>query len=196
MFSRDWVLILGTSLLLGSIATAAELPAPATPFGHVTLSGDARGFWLLNQETGNIYRYDIIGGRTKQRFIGAVTQPGKPLSPVEAAYNPAAIPRSQLRALASTVLGELQLLVGAVDQWAIEWNKPRGAQPTIADLAPYIHRATRLRYWMDQGKCQDSLGNPIVIPAVDGMPVLSKATYDYFSGVVTEDFWIPFPVEE
>lgn len=176
-----------------SHADDIPLLSPA-PYSHLTFSGDTRGFWLFNQETGNIYRYDFIAGKVKRRFVGAVQEAGKALSSTEAVYNPLAVPRAHLRALASNVLVELQTITAAVDQWAVENNKGHGAQPTLEDIRVYVSRATRLRYWMDQGICKDSLGNPLTVPPVDGLPVLSRATFQHFVGVVANDFWIPFPV--
>lgn len=187
------VVLAALSLICASHANDVPLLSPA-PYSHLTFSGDSRGFWLFNQETGNIYRYDFIAGKTKRRFVGAVQEAGKPLSSTEAPYNPLAVPRSHLRALATNVLEELRTITAAVDQWAVENNKPQGALPTVEDIRGYIHRATRLRYWMDRGECKDSLGNPIAIPATDTLPVLSRASFQHFTGVVAPDFWIPFPV--
>jgi hypothetical protein len=194
---RHLITALIATLCLTCAARANDVPllSPA-PYSHLTFSGDARGFWLFNQETGNIYRYEFIAGTVKRRFVGAVQEPGKPLSSTEAVYDPLAIPRSHLRALATSILEELRLVTAAVDQWAIENNKPQGSQPTPADIRVYIHRATRLRFWMDQGLCKDSLGNPISIPTTDSLPVLSRASFEHFTGVVPSDFWIPFPVAQ
>lgn len=86
------------------------------------------------------------------------------------------------------------MLVNAVDVWAIENNKRGIDTPIIVDLIPYLHRASRLRYYMQQGNCIDPLGNHYIIPNVDGLPVLSRATFNYFEGVVPPEFWIPFPI--
>lgn len=196
MVSRILLALSGVLLLGDLTSVVAQTPAAPAPFGHLQMSGDARGFWLFDQETGNIYRYDIVGGRTKRRFIGAVNEPGKPLNSVPAEYNPAAIPRSQRRALANTVLEELRSLVAAVDQWAIENNKRGADVPTVVDLIPYLHRASRLRYYMQQGNCVDPLGNPYSIATVDALPALSRATFDYFADVVPAEFWIPFPIAQ
>lgn len=88
------------------------------------------------------------------------------------------------------------MLAGAMDTWAIENNKPGTAVPTNADLAPYLHRTSRLRYYMQQGNCVDPLGNPYSITTVDALPVLSRATFDYFADVVPPEFWIPFPIAQ
>jgi hypothetical protein len=192
---RQWLASLLAAFSVPYAGQANDVPllSPA-PYSHLTFSGDSRGFWLFNQETGNIYRYDFIAGKVKRRFMGAVQEAGKALSSTEAVYNPLSVPRSHLRALATNVLEELRIVTAAVDQWAVENNKPQGVQPTAEDIRLYVHRATRLRYWLDQGICKDSLGNPIVIPTTDGLPVLSRATFQHFAGVVPADFWIPFPV--
>lgn len=192
---RQLLAVVVATLCLTYATRSEDVPliSPA-PYSHLTFSGDVRGFWIFNQETGNIYRYDVAAGRVKRQFVGAVREPGKPLSPTEAAYDPLAVPRSQLRALATNILEELRSITAAVDQWAIENNKAPGSQPTIEDIRVYLHRATRLRYWMDRGICKDSLGNPITIPTTDGLPVLSRASFAHFIGVVSENFWIPFPI--
>lgn len=190
------VVLLTCAFLVSAAADSDIPPKGFMPFGHLSLSGDSRGFWLFDQETGNIYRYDRVGNRVKRRFMGAVQEPGLPLSPVEAVYNPLAIPRAHVRALASEVLQELRLLSAAVDQWAIETNKRPGTQPTIADIAVYVSNSSRFGYFMNRGICQDTLGNPIQIPAVDELPVVPKASFEFFNGIVTEDFFIPFPIEQ
>ncbi len=158
------------------------------------MSGDARGFWIFDQETGNVFRYDVIAGRPKRRFIGAVSEPGQPLSQTQAEYNPAEIPRSQRMALAWKCIEDLRMISTAVDQFAIENNHPPGTVVSTTDLIPYLPRASRIRYFMERGRCQDQLGNFIKIPNVDGLPALSQETFDYFSSVVPVDFWIPFPI--
>jgi hypothetical protein len=103
--------------------------------------------------------------------------------------------QEDLKALARTILTELRMLDACVDQWAIENNKLKGAQPTAADIVVYLKVGTRLHTALSAGRCTDALGNTITIPTVDTFPKLSRASFKRLSSVAPLEFWTPFSVE-
>jgi len=96
--------------------------------------------------------------------------------------------RSRKRSQATQILEDLRQIDSAVDQWAIENNKPGGATVTWADVQKYIKTGTRL-YTSNK---KDLLGNDFTINTVDTPPQVSTTTFNALSDVAPADFWSPF----
>jgi hypothetical protein len=101
----------------------------------------------------------------------------------------------QLRGIATATLEDLRIIDAATDQWAIENNKKAGEQPTTKDLAAYLKIGTRLYDELSQGRCNDRFGNPMILPPVDGLPGISKKTFERLSAVAPKEFWQPFRID-
>ena len=106
----------------------------------------------------------------------------------------ATIEQSQKKATAATVLHELQMLDGAVDQWAIDHNKKKGDIPTPQDVLPYFKTGTPIHTAFSAGRPVDSLGNPLGVPPVGAPPTVSGATVEKLSSAVPHDFWRPYKI--
>ena len=96
--------------------------------------------------------------------------------------------RSRKRSQATQVLEDLRIIDSAVDQYAIETNKPGGATVAWADVQKYIKTGTRL-YSSSQ---TDILGNAFVMPTVDSAPKVPGATFTALSDVAPASFWSPY----
>jgi hypothetical protein len=116
--------------------------------------------------------------------VSSETLPAKPsLSEVELV---------KMRELATQYLEELRFLDAAVDQWAIENNPPPGAKPMPADVARYVKPGTRLNRTLGRGECEDLLGNKFEIPAEGEPPKMPRKSFEYFSGVIRDDYWYEY----
>src|SRR6266571_822424 len=83
--------------------------------------------------------------------------------------------RSRKRSQATQVLEDLRIIDSAVDQYAIETNRPGGFGPlTWADIKNYMKTGTRL-YTTATGT--DILGNQFTLPSVDFPPIVAGGTY-------------------
>jgi prepilin-type N-terminal cleavage/methylation domain-containing protein len=96
--------------------------------------------------------------------------------------------RSRKRSQATQVLEDLRIIDSAVDQYAIETNKPGGATVTWTDVQRYIKNGTRL--YTSGGT--DILGKAFTIPVVDSLPKVSSLTFSALSDVAPADFWSPY----
>ena len=106
-------------------------------------------------------------------------------------------PDNPLLVTARIILEELRIIDGAVDEWAIMSNKNAGVLPSPKDIAPLCkarHCSKSLYASLQSNRCLDSLGNPILIPVVDGRPSLSHETFNRLSTVVPAEFWKPYTV--
>lgn len=90
---------------------------------------------------------------------------------------------------ATELLMDLLSLDAAVDQWAIENNKRKGAMPTPQDLVIYVKKGTHLHAELMAGRLNDILGNPIILRGVDSPPLISKKSVEPFASVVKPGFW-------
>ena len=96
--------------------------------------------------------------------------------------------RSRKRSQATQVLEDLRIIDSAVDQYAIETNKPGGANVAWEDVQLYIKTGTRL--YMSNNT--DILGNAFALPTVDSAPKVNAATFNALSDVAPVDFWSPY----
>jgi prepilin-type N-terminal cleavage/methylation domain-containing protein len=96
--------------------------------------------------------------------------------------------RSRKRSQATQVLEDLRQIDSAVDQYAIEYNKPGGAVMDWDKVRLYLKTGTRL----ETSGGVDILGNAFQINPVDTAPQVSQTTYDALTDVAPPDFWSPF----
>jgi hypothetical protein len=78
-------LMLGGTALVYSFLRSNEnaayaQPAGAADFSHVEFSGVDGGFYLFDRSTGNVFVYPFKGEVGTPKFVGRMTEPGKPLA--------------------------------------------------------------------------------------------------------------------
>ena len=95
--------------------------------------------------------------------------------------------RARKRSQASRIINDLRLIDGAVDQYAIENNKPGGASVNTADWTNYLKKGSNL---YTTGK--DIFGNGYGIQQVDKVPSVPSATKTALSDVTDSTFWSPY----
>ncbi|MEK0450311.1 MAG: hypothetical protein RL088_2579 [Verrucomicrobiota bacterium] len=110
--------------------------------------------------------------------------------------------RSRRRSQATQILQDMRLIDAAVDQYAIETNKPPEFLANWSDIQQYIKSGSRLH----TSGCNDILGNVFgseradgsgQVPSqfyVDGVVHFQQATYNALSSVAPMGFWSPFRV--
>ena len=97
--------------------------------------------------------------------------------------------RSRKRSQATQVLEDLRIIDAAVDQYAIENNKPGGFGPLVwNDVKAYIKTGTRL-YTSNN---TDILGYGFTLPSVDYAPRVNSSTFTALSDVAPASFWSPY----
>ena len=96
--------------------------------------------------------------------------------------------RARKRAQASRVINDLRHLDGAIDQYALETNKPGGFIATFTDLRVYLKDGGAL-----YNTGNDIFGNQYG-PAftVDSPPKIPPNTWAALSDVASTDFWSPY----
>ena len=96
--------------------------------------------------------------------------------------------RARKRAQASRVLNDLRHLDGAIDQYALETNKPGDFLATFTDLRVYLKDGGAL-----YNTGNDIFGNQYG-PAftVDSPPKVPPNTWAALSDVASTDFWSPY----
>jgi len=97
--------------------------------------------------------------------------------------------RARKRSQATRTLEDLRLIDAAIDQYAIEHNKPDGFRVEWADIQGYLKPGSKL--YNSDGR--DLFGNPFGPDfAVDTIPAVPDATFEMLSDVAPADFWSPF----
>lgn len=106
--------------------------------------------------------------------------------------------RARDRSQATQIKGDLHLIDLAIAQWAIEWNKAVGAQPTTDDIKPYLKAGTPLYQRVASAPGATSFpsgitGAPnIVLPPVGGKVVVPPEIMQKFQNVCPAEFWAPY----
>ncbi len=95
--------------------------------------------------------------------------------------------RARKRSQASRIINDLRLIDGAIDQYAIETNKPGGATVNVADWTNYLKKGTSLYL---TGK--DIFGNSYGAQSVDRIPSVPTITRAALSDVTDSTFWSPY----
>lgn len=97
--------------------------------------------------------------------------------------------RARKRSQATRTLEDLRIIDAAIDQYAIEHNKPTGTRVEWDDLQGYFRPGSKL----SNSGGLDVLGNRFGPEfAVDALPVVPDATFEVLSDVAPAEFWSPF----
>jgi prepilin-type N-terminal cleavage/methylation domain-containing protein len=96
--------------------------------------------------------------------------------------------RARKRSQATQVLEDLRLLDGAVDQYAIEFNKLPAVAVTWDQVKLYLKTNSRL--YSSGGK--DMFGNSYGSFTVDQLPKVPTGAWNALSDVAPVDFWSPY----
>jgi prepilin-type N-terminal cleavage/methylation domain-containing protein len=96
--------------------------------------------------------------------------------------------RSRKRAQAARIHAELDVIEGAMVQYALENGKPKGFSPVFDDLAKYVKKDTLL--YTSGGK--DLYGNAYGPFTVDVITKVPTVTYSALSDAVDDEFWGPY----
>ena len=97
--------------------------------------------------------------------------------------------RARKRSQASRIVNDLRLIDSAVDQYAIETNKPSGNTVNTADWTQYLKKGTAL-----YNTGQDLFGRDYGSQKVDSLPKVPAATFSDLKDVAGTDFFSPYPV--
>ncbi len=97
--------------------------------------------------------------------------------------------RARKRSQASKVLNDLRLIDAAVDQYAIEYNKPTDVTVPIGAWTQYLKKGTAL-YTTGENLFKHNYGDQ----KVDTLPGVPKLTYETLSDVADTTFFAPYPV--
>jgi prepilin-type N-terminal cleavage/methylation domain-containing protein len=95
--------------------------------------------------------------------------------------------RARKRSQASRILNDLRLIDAAVDQYAIETNKPSNAPVAVTDWTNYLKKNSSL---YNTGK--DLFGNTYGQQTVDTLPSVPSASKNSLSDVADTNFWSPY----
>ncbi len=95
--------------------------------------------------------------------------------------------RARKRSQATRIMEDLRQLDAATDEYAMEYNKSSGMNPTFADLKSYIKTGTVL-YNTGADLFGDAYG-PFTVDTVIQVPM---AAYNNLSDVAPLSFWSPY----
>jgi prepilin-type N-terminal cleavage/methylation domain-containing protein len=95
--------------------------------------------------------------------------------------------RARKRAQASRVLNDLRLIDSAVDQYAIETNKPSGSVVNTVDWTNYLKKGSVL-----YNTGQDLFGDGYGVQTVDNYPLVPASAWSALSDVADTAFWSPY----
>ena len=99
--------------------------------------------------------------------------------------------RARKRSVAGRILEDLRLLDAALDQYAIEHNRPSGAPAAFTDLQPYIKTGTVLYDSTGLDLYGNQFNNNNTY-SVDTPPKVSTTTFNSLSDVAPAEFWSPY----
>lgn len=98
--------------------------------------------------------------------------------------------RARKRSQATRILEDLRLIDAAIDQYAIETNKPGSASVSWDDIKNYLKTGSKL--YNSNGKDlfgKDFNGGTF---KVDSIPKVADDTFNELSDVAPLEFWSPF----
>ncbi len=95
--------------------------------------------------------------------------------------------RARKRSQGVSVLTDLRLIDGAMDQYALEYNKGGAATITVAAWKLYIKPGTRL-YGTTANIFGDSYGDQVL----GTLPPVPSKTWDSLTDVCDASFWSPY----
>jgi len=162
-------------------AMLAEIKMPAASVGQETPEG-----WVFVRQGGMGLRE--ASGLWAKMFLAGMMRGG-----IEGAT------RSQLHREAVMTRDQLRLIQAASEQWAIEKEQSRGAQPTTDDLKAYIKPGTPLYRILDRSPGATEVvliqGMPAVaIPKIDAETVIPASLVERFKQACPDDFWQGFEI--
>jgi prepilin-type N-terminal cleavage/methylation domain-containing protein len=101
--------------------------------------------------------------------------------------------RARKRSQATRVLEDLRMLDAALDQYAIENNKPSDVTVPFAALKDYLKTGSTLYNAAGTGTDpKDMFGNSYGTFKVDSIPKVSSDTFDKLKDVAPAEFWSPY----
>jgi prepilin-type N-terminal cleavage/methylation domain-containing protein len=95
--------------------------------------------------------------------------------------------RARKRAQASRLINDLRALDHAIEQYALDTNRPGGFHPQFADLKTYL-KTDSLLY----STGTDLYGTPYGPFTVDSTPHMSEQAFNGLSDVVEPILWSPY----
>jgi len=95
--------------------------------------------------------------------------------------------RARKRAQAAKILDDLRTIDGALDQYALEFNKQTGDPAMFSDLTPYMKTMNKLALLG-----ADIFGQVYGPYSVDTPPKVSDFTFSALSDVAPAEFWSPY----
>jgi prepilin-type N-terminal cleavage/methylation domain-containing protein len=95
--------------------------------------------------------------------------------------------RARKRSQATRILNDLRLIDAAVDQYAIETNKPNGSPVGASDWIIYMKRGSVL-----YNTAADIFGDPYGPQTVDSLPSVPSNAKQTLSDVADTSFWSPY----
>lgn len=99
--------------------------------------------------------------------------------------------RARKRSQATRILEDLRMIDAAVDQYAIEFNKPGAATVAWGDVQRYLKAGTSLYNSNGRDMLNGQFNNQATF-AVDSAPKVATNTFDALSDVAPASFWSPF----
>lgn len=99
--------------------------------------------------------------------------------------------RARKRSQATRILEDLRMIDAAIDQYAIEFNKPGGATVAWANVQSYLKQGTSLYNSNGNDMLNGQFNNQANF-FVDSAPKVATGTFNALSDVAPADFWSPF----
>lgn len=95
--------------------------------------------------------------------------------------------RARKRSQATIILEDLRNLHHAIEQYAVETNKPAGFNPVFNDLKNYVKTGSTL-----YNNGSDLFGHTYGPFTVDVIPKVDSSTFSVLSDVADNTFWSPY----
>jgi prepilin-type N-terminal cleavage/methylation domain-containing protein len=95
--------------------------------------------------------------------------------------------RARKRTQAARVLNDLRHIDSAIDQYALETNKPKDSPVAVSDWTGYLKKGTAL---YATGK--NIFGEDYGPQAVDALPKVPPIAFETLSDVADASFWSPY----
>lgn len=99
--------------------------------------------------------------------------------------------RARKRSQATQIVGDLRIIDGAIDQYAIDNQKAPTASVAWEDVRPYIKKDSRLY----NSSATDILGAYFIAGTVGEGVSVARTTFDALSDIAPVEFWSPYGIE-
>ncbi len=100
--------------------------------------------------------------------------------------------RARKRSQATRILDDLRLIDAAIDQYAIETNKPGNYSVVWDDVKAYLKTGSKLYNSEGLDMFGAAFNETVNSFKVDVIPILNSGTFNELSDVAPADFWSPF----